>query len=71
MGLPGLGAPSEVADSITTTIDGQVITVGLAALVIATNTLTPGAPGFTIDGTLVSLNTAAQLGVFLALWQWA
>ena len=56
-----LGAPSEVADLITTTIDGQVITAGPTALVMAGTTLTPGAPGLTIDGTLVSLNTAAQL----------
>lgn len=60
-GVLGLGAPSEVADLITTTIDGQVITAGPTALVMAGTTLTPGAPGFTINGTLVSLNTAAQL----------
>ena len=57
----GFGAPSEVADPITTTIDGQIITAGPTALVMAGTTMTPGAPGFTIDGTLVSLNTAAQL----------
>ena len=57
----GFGALSEVADPITTTIDGQGITAGPTALVVAGTTLAPGAPGFTIDGTLVSLNTAAQL----------
>ena len=68
-GLGGLimggngGIPSEVADPITTTIDGQVITAGPTALVMAGTTLAPGAPGFTIDGTVVSLNTAAQLVV--------
>ena len=63
MGGLGLGAPSEVAEPITTTIDGQVITAGPTALVMAATTLTPGASGFTIDGTVISLNTAAQLVV--------
>ena len=57
------GVASEVADPITTTIDGQFITAGPTALVMAGTTLTPGAPGFTIDGTVVSLNMAAQLVV--------
>ena len=62
--LPSAGAPSSgVDDPITTTIDGQVITAGPTALAIAGTTLTPGAPGFTINGTLVSLNTASQLVV--------
>ena len=63
--LGGLGAvtPSEVADPLTTTIDGHVITAGPTALAMAGTTLTPGAAGFTINGTLVSLNTAAQLVV--------
>lgn len=63
MGGLGVAAPSEAADPITTTIDGQVITAGPTALVMAGTTLTPGAAGFTIDGTVVSLNTAAQLVV--------
>ena len=60
-GSTGFGALSELTDPITTTIDGQVITAGPTALEMAGTTLTPGAPGFTIDGTLVSLNTATQL----------
>ena len=60
-GSTRFGAPTEVADLIIGTIDGQVITAGPTALVMAGTTLTPGAPGFTIDGTLVSLDTAAQL----------
>ena len=61
----GLGAasPSKIADPITTTIDGQAITAAPTALVMAGTTLTPGAAGFTVNGTLVSLNTAAQLVV--------
>lgn len=62
--MGGIGGESpEVADPITTTIDGHVITAEPTALVMAGTTLTPGAPGFTIDGTVVSLNTAAQLVV--------
>lgn len=57
--------PPERAHSIATTIDGQVLTAGPTALAMAgaTTTLTPGAPGLTINGTLVSLNTAARLVV--------
>ena len=68
MGEPGIGAPSssslEVANpTFVTTIGDQVITAAPTALVIAgpATTLTPGAPGVTINGTLVSLNAAAQL----------
>ena len=64
--MGGIGAeapPSEGFEPITTTIDGQVITADSTALAMAGATLTPGAPGFTINGTLVSLNTAAQLVV--------
>lgn len=63
MGGIGAGPSSGVANSFTTTIDGQVITVGSTALVMAGATLTPGAPGVAINGTLVSLDTAAQLMV--------
>lgn len=56
-----VGAASEVADPITTTVDGQVITAGPTALAMAGTTLTLGASGFTINGTIVSLNPAAQL----------
>lgn len=66
-GEPSLGyrvqVPSEVADPLTTTIDGHVITAEATALTMAGTTLTPGAPGITINGTVVSLNTAAQLVV--------
>ena len=59
----GVGIPSEVADPLTTTVDGQVITAEPTALAMAGTTLTAGAPGLTINGTVVSLNTAAQLVV--------
>lgn len=54
---------SEVADPLTTTIDEHVVTAEATALAMAGTTLTPGAPGIIIDGTVVSLNTAAQLVV--------
>ena len=63
MGGLGAATPSEEAEPITTTIDGHVITAALTALAMAGTTLTPGAAGFTVNGTLVSLNTAAQLVV--------
>lgn len=63
LGGLGVGVPSEVADPVTTTIDGQIITAGPTALAMAGTTLTPGAPAFIINGTLISLNTAAQLVV--------
>ena len=46
---------------ITTTIGDQAITALPNALAFADTTLTPGSPGTTIDGTLVSLNTASEL----------
>ena len=51
--------PSEEvsADPLVTTVNGQPITAGL---VMAGTTLTPGAPALTINGTLVSLDPAAQ-----------
>lgn len=62
-GASGVQKPSEVADPLTTTIDGHVITAEATALAMSGTTLTPGAPGITINGTVVSLNTAAQLVV--------
>ncbi len=61
MGGLGAVASSKEADPITTTIDGHVITAAPTVLAMAGTTLTPGAAGFTINGTLISLNTAAQL----------
>ena len=69
VGEPDIGAPSsssplEVANPpFVTTIGGQIITAAPTALLIAgsTATLAPGAPAITINSTLVSLNTAAQL----------
>ena len=59
----GMGVlPSEgSADPFVTTINGQVITAFSDSIAIASTTLIPGAPALTINGTLVSLNTATQL----------
>ena len=57
-GLVMEGLASEgLADPLVTSVNGQPIT---AALVFASTTLTPGAPALIINGTLVSLDTAAQ-----------
>lgn len=57
--MGGLGT----ADPITAIINGQVITANSAALAIAAITLTAGAPDHTLNGTMISLNTADQLVV--------
>ena len=57
------GGPSGVEDPLVNTIDGQVITATPTALAMAVTALTPGDPGLTINGVVVSLNTAAQLVV--------
>ena len=58
--LMGGLASEGLADPLVTSVNGQPIT---AALVFAGTTLTPGAPALTINGTLVSPDTAAQLMV--------
>ena len=49
------------AHPFITTVAGQAITAAPTAVAFAGTTLTPGAPGERINGTLVSLNTANQL----------
>ena len=63
LGEPGHQPTSGMSDALTTTIAGQAVTAAPTAVVFAGTTLTPGAPGKTIAGTLVSLNTAVQLVV--------
>ena len=46
---------------LTTLIGGAPVTVASTAVAFAGTILTPGAPGRTIDGTLVSMNPAGQL----------
>ena len=63
--LEGLGHPStsddDAAQSLITTIAGQPITAGPNAVQVAGSTLRPDAPGLTLDGTLISLDTAKHL----------
>ena len=61
--LGGYDPPSDDDNShpFITTVAGQAITAAPTAVTFAGTTLTPGAPGKRIDGTLVSLNTAGQL----------
>ncbi len=62
-GLVSEESSSGISDPIITTVAGQATTVSSNAIAFAGTTLTPGAPGKTINGTLVSLNTAGQLVV--------
>ena len=48
---------------VITTIAGQTITANPTAVEIGSSTLTPGSPGLTLGGTLISLNPAGQLVV--------
>lgn len=45
----------------TTTINGHAITANSTALTIADTVLTPGAPALSLNGTVLSFDTAAQL----------
>ena len=56
-------SPDDIADPFVTTIDNQAVTAAPTAVELAGTTLTPGAPGTTIAGTLISLNPAGQLVV--------
>lgn len=49
--------------SLVTTIGDQVITVNPTAVKVAGSALEPGAPGVTVSGTVVSLDTAGELMV--------
>ena len=53
----------DTADPFVTTIDDQAITAAPTVVAFRGTTLTPGAPGRTIGGTLISLNPAGQLVV--------
>ena len=63
LGASGDESPSEVSNPFITTIAGDATIAVPIAVVFAGTTLTPGAPGKTINGTLVSSDTANQLVV--------
>ena len=52
---------SDASDPMTTSIGGQVVTAAPTGVAFASTTLTPGSPGKTVGGTLISLNAAGQL----------
>ena len=52
---------SEVPERLVTTVAGQVITADPTAVKLASLTLTPGGPGTSLSGTLVSLNSNGHL----------
>ena len=60
---PSSNDNDEDTNPFITTIADQPITAAPTALAFAGTTLTPGAPGPLINGTLVSLNAAGQLVV--------
>ena len=63
-GAAGSGGLSDPSFFTTTSIvDGHSITAAPTAVAFEGTTLTPGASGKTINGTLISLNTAGQLVV--------
>ena len=49
--------------SLITTIGGQVVTAAPSAVKIGSVTLSPGAPGITLGGTLVSLGSSGSLAL--------
>ena len=53
----------EVPNQVITTIAGQAITAAPNAVAIAGNTLRPGGPGTTIDGTVLSLDGSGHFVV--------
>ena len=53
----------EIPTQMTTTIGGQAITAVSNVVAIAGNTLSPGAPGTTVDGTVLSLDSAGRFVV--------
>lgn len=63
LGYPSTSSSDDDAHPFITTIAGQAITAAPTAVAFAGTTLTLGAPGKRINGTLIFLNTAGQLVV--------
>ena len=57
---PPLPSPS-ASNPFTTSIGGRILTAVPAAVELAGTTLSPGAPGLTIGGTVMAANSAGQL----------
>ena len=61
IGSSTVSLDSEVPEQIVTTVAGQAITADPTAVEVGSLTLTPGGPGTSISGTLVSLNSDGEL----------
>ena len=55
--------PTEIPTPFITTVAGEAITAAPNAVEVAGSTLSPGAPGVDLGGTLVSLDAAGELVV--------
>ena len=61
VGSSTISLDSEVPEHLVTTVAGQAITADPTAVEIGSLTLTPGGPGTSLSGTLVSLDPNGQL----------
>ena len=61
IGTSSIPLATDDPTQVITTIAGQTITANPTAVEIGSSTLTPGSPGLTLGGTLISLNPAGQL----------
>ena len=55
--------PADIPTPFITTVAGEAITAAPNAVEVAASTLSPGAPGMNVGGTLVSLDAAGELVV--------
>ena len=61
IGTDSFPLASEHADLLVTTVSNQAITIDPTGVEVAGATLTPGEPGVTASGTLISLDSAGEL----------
>ena len=61
IGSKTLAFASVIPETLTTNVAAHAITAAPNGVIVADTTLSPGAPGTTLDGTLISLDHASQL----------
>ena len=61
IGSSTMSLVSEVPERLMTTVAGQAVTADPTAVEVGSLTLTPGGPGTSLSGTLVSLNSDGEL----------
>ena len=61
VGPSTISLDSEVPEHLVTTVAGQAVTADPTAVEVGSLTLTPGGPGTSLSGTLVSLNSDGEL----------